>query len=96
VLGGPHEARGQDIAQACTRVSLSVQGESLVIGTCPRPRYWYILSLFINTKKWPGPGSRYPYSEWITRYVWINFVPIVNQIRGMSRYPYCTDNKTLV
>ncbi len=71
-----------------SRVLLSVQGGS---------RYQYIpqaslsvrtglMGLFISTKKWLRPGPPYQYSEWITRYVWINFVPIVNQTRGVSLF----------
>ncbi len=46
-------------------------------------RYEYILVLFISTKKWARPGPCYPYSVRITRYVRINFVPIVNQAGGL-------------
>jgi len=42
--------------------------------------YRYIPGLFISTKKSPGPC--YKYSIPITRYVRINFVPIVNPTRG--------------
>jgi len=55
-----------------------VQGGSLVIGTLPRPRYWYMLGLFISTKKWPRPGPRYQNSVRITSYVQINFSTNIN------------------
>jgi len=65
------------------RVSLSVQrGVSLSVHS-PGPRYRYKYTskdLYISTQKWPGPGPRYPYTVLITRYVRINFVPIVNII----------------
>jgi hypothetical protein len=51
----------------------------LVIATFPQTRYRYILGLLISKKKWPRPGPRYPCSVRITRYVHINFVPILNQ-----------------
>jgi len=72
------------------------------LGSCNRykaggrgSQYWYILGLSISTKKWPGHGPHYLYSVRITRYVWVYFVSIVNPTRE-SRYPYCTDNETLV
>jgi len=53
----------------------------LNIGTFPRPCYCYILCLFISTKKWSG--ACYQHSVPIMRYVWIHFVPIVNQTRDL-------------
>ncbi len=47
----------------CTRVLLLIDTGGLVIGIFPGPCCRYILGLFISTKKCPGPGPRYQYSQ---------------------------------
>ncbi len=83
VLGGPHVARGPDVAQAWTKVSLSVLSSGLVFSMWP--------GLFIGTKKWPGPGCRYRYND--DEVCKDNFFTNSESDRG-SRYLYCTNKET--
>ncbi len=72
--------------QMYTRVSLLVCSDNELL------RCQYKRGLVIGTFS----VSRYKYSVPITKYVRINFVPIVNRQTGWgSHYVYCTDKKAL-
>jgi len=70
----------------------------LVIRTLSWPRYPCILDLFISTKKWSRLGPSCLYSVRITRYTvqCMDKFCIDSESDKGYRYPYCTDNETLV